>query len=101
VDTPRVSPEDVIAVLHVYAAATEPMAVDDVCTAINSPPAAPDARTREHKAWTERQMQLMGAVLSAHQSGHLEETVAATGRAPGRSRITAAGRERLGTAEHR
>jgi len=89
------------AILEVCAASTGHVPVTEALRAANPPPAGEDGRTREYKAWTERQIEGFGIVLDLVDGGSLrtvEEPCGEDGECPWGVTITDAGRAGLAVA---
>jgi hypothetical protein len=95
---PADQPELARAILEVCAASTGHIPVTEALRTANPLPAGKDGRTREHKAWLERQIEGAGIILDLVDCGSLravEEPCGKDGRHPWGVAVTDAGRASL------
>jgi hypothetical protein len=98
---PADQPELTRAILEVCAASTGHIPVTEALLTANPPPVGKDGRTREHKAWIERQIEGFGIILDLVDCGSLravEEPCGEDREHPWGVTVTDAGRASLATA---
>lgn len=82
-------------ILTVLAKAGAPMGVFDARDALLPDPGTTDARRREHRKWTQRSIELVGAWINLWKAGLIWESVEADGEHGSECEITEAGRAAL------
>jgi hypothetical protein len=70
------------AMVDVFRLAGEPMDAFEAIHRLNPPPQNRDGRTREHKAWVRRDLDLHGTLVSLLESGHVVQVAPGTGDMP-------------------